>query len=257
MKFRPIAFVRTVADFLFDLTVSRGFRLNFDLMSDGQSQLHFGEITGYENVRLDIGLSHNAPNAAVWCKSFPRTLVIGIEPNRFNMARISRFGIWSKSYGKRIRRFKPKNFHPIMCAIDDVSNPVMREFYHVRGDSGTSSLLRPQKKFLETHRYSVREVSKVPCVPLASILEVLLVHFPVIELIKVDTQGKDLDVLKSAGSLIQKVKRIVAEVDTFDQYEDSPDKKDIFVYLESQGFTAEVEIELSASEDVLFWNTNL
>lgn len=256
MRFHPIALVRDIFGWLFDLTVPEAFSLNLELQPDRNWVINFGDFASYQSVRLDIGLSHNAPNSAAWCKADRHCFVIGIEPNRFNMARVSKFGIWSKSHQKPIRRFKPKNFHPILCAIEDVVEPEMRDFYHVRGDPGTSSLLQPNARFFGDTGYTIREVSSVPCIPLRLILEEVLQHFSFVDVIKIDTQGKDLDVLKSAGELIRKVRMVVAEVDAY-HYEGAPERSEIFNYLALQGFRPELDENSSPSEDVVFINCHL
>ena len=106
----------------------------------------------------------------------------------------------------------------------------------------------------EHPRHIRKEVSKVPCIPLRLILEQLLQHFDFIEVIKIDTQGKDLDVLKSAGDLIRKAKAVVAEVDGY-HYMGAPERGEIFRYLEFHGFKSELGEDSSPSEDVMFLNS--
>jgi hypothetical protein len=35
-----------------------------------------------EKIRIDVGLSHNAPNSQNWLESIDNLLVIGVEPNK-------------------------------------------------------------------------------------------------------------------------------------------------------------------------------
>jgi hypothetical protein len=257
VKLQPIAFVRRVADAFFDSAVSNSRPTNIELSKiDGYLIMDLGNFKAYKSVRIDIGLSHNAPNSAIWSREYPEDYVLGIEPNRFNFARITVFGVWSKSHSKRVRRFKPRNFQALLCAIDDVTKPTYENFYHIRGDSGTSSLLRPTSALLERYRYTIREITPVLAVPLSAILTPLLEHFGEIEMIKIDTQGKDLDVLRSAGALLKHVKRVLVEVDTLGQYVGAPSKAEIFAYLQSAGFEAQYSVDTSPAEDVVFQNRN-
>ena len=57
-----------------------------------------------------------------------------------------------------------------------------------------------------------------------------------IDLLKVDAQGYDLQVIKSAGDLIRKVKRIQLEVQITPLYKGSASKYEILEYLEASGF---------------------
>lgn len=57
-----------------------------------------------------------------------------------------------------------------------------------------------------------------------------------VDLLKVDAQGADLQVLKSAGDLIHNIKRIQVEVQLSPLYVGSADKTEIVNYLTSRGF---------------------
>jgi hypothetical protein len=62
-------------------------------------------------------------------------------------------------------------------------------------------------------------------------------RFPFIEQVKTDTQGCDLDILKSMGDYITKVVYLEVESQTYDgEYEDTSSKKETQSYLEKMGF---------------------
>ena len=253
--FHPIGWAREILDSFLDRRIPPDFRHNCELRGESL-ELNFGNYKSFRSVRLDIGLSHNAPYSAAWSKDHPETFVIGIEPNRFNAYRVKTFGVWSKGGRIRVRKSKPHNFHLIVCAIDNVGAPALGRFYMVSGDPGTSSLLEPTEKLLERFGYKIHEATFVIVLPLSLILEPLLRHFRQIDVIKIDTQGKDLAVLQSAGPLLRHVKKLLVEVDTHGQYKNAPESGEIDKYLRSFGFSREDGQSMDQSEDVAYVNLN-
>ena len=185
-----------------------------------------------KRLRFDIGLSYCAPNSAVWLRKKSSDLyVIGIEPNAFCVENIKNNGIYCQQYN--INPFKTENFHLINCALDDVESPKIKTFYNMEGDPGTSSLLKPTY----TLGYSIKNTSQILTVSFKSILEKLpWDRFEYIELVKIDTQGKDLDIIKSAGSYLEKIVFLNCEVNTFDHYEKNPKPEEYEEYLSRAGF---------------------
>ena len=59
---------------------------------------------------------------------------------------------------------------------------------------------------------------------------------PHIDLLKLDTQGNELDILKSLGHRINDVQVIKVEVEMVPMYEGQPLFHDVAAYLDSQGF---------------------
>lgn len=192
----------------------------------------------YESIRIDIGLSHNAPNSALWTKTSPSTFVIGVEANRFNVARLLRWGTWSRNDPKNpVRRHKPRNLQILFCALDDVASPCFSDFYHMGGDPGTSSLLKPTNVLSDDFGYSLQVVSKVPTLRLSSLMALLpWDRIPTVEVCKIDTQGKDLAILKSADEFLQRILVLEIEMDTYGQYESAPSREEIIQFLDSAGF---------------------
>ena len=241
-----------------DSKVPSDYVLNVKIEGDGLLELNLCFPENVKSLRFDIGLSHNAPNSAKWLRNRDDLFVVGVEANRFNAHKLVTNGMWSKNDPKSlIRPYKSKNFHILYCAIDDVVKPCYSKFYHVKGDAGTSSLLEPTERLLKDHDYAVKNISEVPTIPLSSILkQVPWDRFEYIEVCKVDTQGKDLDVLKSAGNYLNKIALLSVEVDTFGQYHGAAKREDIYSFMERSGFYEAKVLTNVENEvvDVLFAN---
>ena len=57
------------------------------------------------------------------------------------------------------------------------------------------------------------------------------------DVIKVDTQGTELDILKGAGSLLDKTLAVELEVERVHQYHDQPLFAEIDMFMREKGFT--------------------
>lgn len=112
--------------------------------------------------------------------------------------------------------------------------------FNVNAANYTSSLLKSVEGTDVSERTRTVEVRKVPVLRLEDILERIPAAVQ-IEDLKTDVQGLDLQVLKSAGSHIQRVRRVRAEVITEHLYEGQGDLRpgteaEFVSYMESQGF---------------------
>jgi hypothetical protein len=61
-------------------------------------------------------------------------------------------------------------------------------------------------------------------------------RFEYVELVKIDTQGKDLDIIKSAGEYLDKIVFLNCEVNTFNHYEGNFKPDEINQFLQSKNF---------------------
>jgi hypothetical protein len=178
-------------------------------------------------VNVDIGLSWNAPFSRHWLTCFPQDFVIGVEPNPRNirtlfaqdkppvgadLAGTNRL-ILSKSEvlraSKLIIEFERFMLVQMACAN---TSPHSRQFYAVHDDPGTSSLNQP--KF--TNDYTLDTI-------MLDSLSNLLDKVPLkvgceFGFLKVDTQGYDYEVLKSAGEYLGLFTAVQFELPSF-QYE--------------------------------------
>jgi len=100
-------------------------------------------------------------------------------------------------------------------------------------DVGVSSLLKPTE-FLG-HQFG--EMIEVDVIPLHMIMDLIdWGRFDYIELVKIDTQGKDLDIIKSMGHYLKKIVYLNCEVNTFNHYENAPNPYDYDNFLFENGF---------------------
>ena len=80
-----------------------------------------------------------------------------------------------------------------------------------------------------------------------------------IDLLKIDTQGNDLNVLRGATGLIEKglVKRVLVEMNFFQMYEDEDDALSIMFFMKTHGFHLVDLFEKHRSGHVITWCTAL
>jgi hypothetical protein len=109
------------------------------------------------------------------------------------------------------------------------------KFYVSNNDCGTSSLYPND----ETYLGKIKEVIDVPVYSLKMFFDGFPWNrFQYIDYIKIDAQGSDLNILKSAGSyLSERVVYVTAEADG-NRYigADECSEQNIISYMESQGF---------------------
>ncbi len=186
-----------------------------------------------ESIKIDIGLSWDAPNSAMWLNANDKLFVIGIEPNEQAIQSIKdRENVCHK---KLEVPYNKNNYMLLECAVDNVPELQMTDFYHMEGDPGTSSLLKPSSKL--TGKQKIDFIKKVPVTPLSNILEKMpWDKFEYIEHIKTDAQGKDLGIFMSAGDYIEKVVYLDVEVSTAGHYLNEIDQNKIIAKIKERGF---------------------
>jgi FkbM family methyltransferase len=146
-------------------------------------------------------------------------------------------------------------------AVNDVQKQSDFYFY----DSyGYSSLLEFDKsgsffrKSLETDPSInvLLEISQVNCIRLDNFMNEKDIDY--IDYLKIDTQGNDLNVIKSLGSMIFNVKVIELEIQIQPLYKNSYSKQDAFEYMKSRHFVLHEEkpngYDLDGYEHVLIFN---
>lgn len=106
---------------------------------------------------------------------------------------------------------------------------------------GSTSTLEPNQELLG--RFAVDNFSEmreiverleVPAISLADFMQQASLNH--IDFIKLDTQGNELDILKSAGSFLQTTSVIMTEVEMIPLYKDQALFHDVTAFLSSQGF---------------------
>jgi FkbM family methyltransferase len=197
------------------------------------------------SIKIDVGIAYDAPHTQNWIDADPGTIVFCFEANprwiKYLMTHPKDRDYNFKEYvpSRPGTPYKELEFDNIgrRCfifpvALHNVSEPTTMDFYIPDISGGCCSLLKPTSEFS-----SVNEVVKVPVFSLADFLK-LLPDDKIIDYIKIDVQGADIDVLKGACDYIdEKVVYITAEPETT-QYENSSENtpENMNEYLSTHGF---------------------
>jgi hypothetical protein len=137
--------------------------------------------------------------------------------------------------GIKIKNFLNDNFFLLeKIAIDNVEKISEKNFYCTDDrNTGCSSLLKPT----ENLGLDVEYVDIVETISIESILD--YINFPdnqTIKFLKTDTQGKDFDVIKSAGKYLTKIIGIKAEYNVKDHYESNNSAEEFLQYMLENNF---------------------
>ena len=185
-------------------------------------------------LRFDVGTSTTMPNGFEWMKQDEKVFVIGIEPHPDHFS-------WVKNELKNSEY--EDRCYLMEYAIDNVEVLTRKVFYGLDGpetgcsdktlsgyNTGTSSLRKPKGKFIN----SIDKIYNVNVISLKQILD--QINYDCIDHIKVDTQGNDLNVLKSLKEHIKNVLEIQSEYDSSGDYELANTGKDLDEFLSLNNF---------------------
>lgn len=212
----------------------------------------------YKYIMMDIGLSFNAPQSQVWLENTDASIVLAFEPARVNWERINigcppipkwfarnviphNHPIRKKS---KISIHRNKRFFPFNIALGN-SNQTSTTFYETQNDSGCSSIYEP--RFFPHSTYSV------PLIRLERFFDFFpFKDYPLIDYIKIDAQGADLDIIKGMGNYLnERVICVTAEPEN-NQYKGTfNSQEELTRYLEIQGF---IKIKNARVDDPTFVN---
>ncbi len=168
---------------------------------------------------IDVG-AHDGSCLAVPSAQDEDNLVYAIEP--------------IPELADTIRSHQLPNLFVFNLAIGESEG--ITEFY-INQDEQTSSLLEAYPK--DSWKPYTDRLKKVKSIPVqVKRLDSFITENNItdIDLLKIDAQGFDLQVIRSAGELIHNIKRIKLEVQLSPLYLGSADKSAVVEYLESQGF---------------------
>ncbi|HSS62441.1 MAG TPA: FkbM family methyltransferase [Candidatus Limnocylindrales bacterium] len=184
----------------------------------------FGRVArnrSYRRVWIDVG-AHEGESSFPYAAADPSLLVYAFEPNLRAAARVM---------GK-LRNYV---ILPIAIAERDGSAELNLNAYEQ-----SSSLLPADadgvKSWVTEAHFEVIGSVVVPTMRLDTFMTAVgLEH---VDFLKVDAQGLDLEVVKSAGDRLRDVARVQLEATTvsYRQYEGAPGKSVIVEYMESKGF---------------------
>lgn len=184
-----------------------------------------------KHIKLDIGLSYSAPMAQYWLNHEEDLYVFGFEPNPASVASILEGAVKRlESHGDPLeKKFIGNSFFLIPCALG-LANSSMIKFY-VTNDCGCSSLYQPKY-------FGIERVIEVPIFSLKIFFDLFpFDSHPVIDYIKIDAQGSDLDIVKSAGHyLTERVVYITLEPENTQYKNTTNSHEDIDAYMKKIGF---------------------
>ena len=191
---------------------------------------------GCKRVKLDVGLSNNAPHAEIWLEDSDDTCVYGFEPNPYNIQYMKNF---TEDQKYQIIQLDPKrinkNLFIIETALSD-GEPRDTTFYCTKGDPGTSSMYEPLRQNEEV--FKVKDVINVPVITLKHFFDV----FPwdkvsYIEQLKVDAQSADFDIIRGCGDyLSERIVYLDVEISTSNQYKHYENPQEFHNYIVNSGF---------------------
>ena len=190
------------------------------------------------NVKLDIGLSYSAPQSNDWLSNEPNLFVFGFEPNPESIQNILQKNIVKRNqgHGEPLKNeYIETRFRLIPFALMDVTEPITTNFYSMSNDVGTSSLYKP----VDSNLGPIKSVSKVPVYSLKHFFDLFpWDRFDYIDYIKIDAQGADFDIIKSAGNYLkERVVFITAEPESNKYFGCSHNTiENMIEYLKERGF---------------------
>ncbi len=176
---------------------------------------------GVQGVWIDVG-AHLGETTLTHAIQNPGLTVYAFEPN---------LCVAAKSIGRS------PNYIVIPMAIAEIDGSAQ---FHINSTDQASSLLTMD----DTSRRSwkggegLREESAitVPTIRLDTFMDLMRITW--VDFLKVDTQGNDLAVVRSAGKRLREIRKITMEVDISPRrlYQGSPSKEEVLSFLQSAGF---------------------
>lgn len=173
-------------------------------------------------VNIDVGLSYTATFSERWLRETDNLAVFGFEPVIDSYTNIT------QAYSEILS----KTLFPICCALSDEEGTTI---LYVAKDYPECSSLHVPKTIPLSHQQPVSTIR------LESFFDIFpWDRIPVIDKIKMDTQGHELKVLKGAGDYLVNVVEIIAEVGPLEssQYEDTRTEEEVDEYLKKYNFRA-------------------
>jgi FkbM family methyltransferase len=109
--------------------------------------------------------------------------------------------------------------------------------FHIFHDAGHSSLFKPSsrfKNFFSRNQFDVKETVKVESKTLDAIIQDRKLEYP--DIIKLDTQGTELDILSNAENTLSQATLVEVEVEFIEMYQNQPLMHDVMKFMYDRGF---------------------
>lgn len=214
-----------------------------DVYSKINQMLNLLKTKDIKNIKIDVGLSYNAPYSQLWLENLSNRFVIGFEPNPTSINSLinGKHSNDEKYNWKRLdTKYINDRFYLFPYALDFVNNNEItnKDFYMTNDDTiSTSSLYKPKDEKVIQDKISIQ------CINLSMLLDRFpWDRFPFIEHMKIDAQGCDFRIIKSINMYLDKFVFITIECGSEKEYynynnEDSNYTfQDIYSYMLSKNF---------------------
>lgn len=202
-----------------------------------------------KHIKIDIGLSYSAPMSQQWLSHEEDLYVFGFEPNPSCIDSILQGAIKQAPFhGDPLeKKFINKCFFLIPCALGLPRFPPAISFFITKDDCGCSSIYPPKY-------FDVEKIISVPIFSLADFFDVFPFDtHPIIDYIKIDAQGSDLDIVKSAKNyLSERVIYITIEPENTQYQNTTNSVADIHTYMKTIGF---IPYQTSKTSDPTYVNS--
>ena len=182
---------------------------------------------GIQGTWIDVG-AHCGETSLRWAERNPGLKIYALEPNLSAAVKLMS---------------RAANYFVVPMAVGETDG--FASFY-VNAFEAASSLLPLNKRALGSwvggKALEVKSVINVPTIRLDTFMALLEIRK--VDYLKIDTQGMDLAVVKSAGSRLRDFAKIKLEVDIKEVrlYSGAPSKDEVVVFLDEAGF-ALVDVE--------------
>lgn len=183
-----------------------------------------------KKVKLDVGLSYDAPHSNWWILNDPNDLyVFGFEPNSDAIMQIKGLQPRQSEHLNRLdTKFLETNMTIVNVALGKECKNV--DFYITSGDVGCSSVYKPVD-------FHVQKKTTVQQLTLEQFFEVFpWDRFGYIEYLKIDAQGSDLDIVIGAGEYIKRIVYVTLECEQNQYHGTTNDEASADAYMSSMGF---------------------
>jgi FkbM family methyltransferase len=189
------------------------------------------------HIKIDIGLSINAPISEYLLTHEKDLFVYGFEPNPESVRSVENW--------QTIPKYLNKNFFVFPCALGKYFEEEIT-FYVTKSNVGCSSVFVPKD-------IEVEKTIKVPIFKFSQFFDIFPFDtHPIIEYVKIDAQGSDLEIIKSAGTyLSEHVVLITAEPENNQYLNTINSVQEMDAFMLSIGFIKHEEY----SQDVTYLNT--
>ena len=178
-------------------------------------------------VKIDVGLSGDAPQCEIWTQNDPGMVVMGFEPLSQQIRKIQNY---SSSHPIKLEPSKiGRSVFIFPVALASKAKTEKQKMHIVDGDAGQSSLLIPKNRSHSTFEF-------VSVYSLDDFLDFFPFDaFKYIDHLKVDAQGMDLEILRGATRNLSQVMYVTVEIDQ--DYEKTKNRRSLTVlYMAKKGF---------------------